>query len=607
MRDFPSERMAGSLLRAGFAVLLLTALAPRVGTAQVRDVVSKEIAVGRNEASLHLELQGDRSLDVAFRDGVVEIAGEDAGRFEPGGELEGAWRELLGTAVALDDGPLARALVDWQPPSGLQGDELALARRIDGALESALAVPADEAPTEPTPSVGSDRLIRSLLGRTDQLAELGEALEGLRLGDVQVRVGEDVRVEPGAELDATLVAVDSDVEIEGTVRGDVVVVSGTLRIGDEGRVTGDVRLADSRLLERDGTVEGSVTEVSTSDVGSDVEARDRLREELRRELRNEIRSATRAARVERDHGWSLLSPLRAVGRGFAGLLGTLVNIVVLALLGWGVVFFAPDNLAVVAETARRSPGRSAVVGMAGAFMLLPVWVLGGLALVLTLVGIFALPFWILLFPLAVAAATLLGFFAAASGVGEWMARRRFPFLDWVRSSNRYTLVAGGVLGLMVPFLLAHLVEMAVFLGFLEGLLTAVGWMIIVAATCVGFGAVLLTRAGRRPEFYRGDAFDDDIDWTGDFGTPAPGPSDDDWFGTGAGATPGAGATADEGGVAGTEQETAAETASETPSEASEAGSSDGGPEVGTPENEDEGDEGEASGAGEDDDVDRSGA
>ncbi|HZD05281.1 MAG TPA: polymer-forming cytoskeletal protein, partial [Longimicrobiales bacterium] len=430
-------------------------------------------------------------------------------------------------------------------------------------------------------------MIRSLLGRTDQLAELGEALEGLQLGDVQVRVGEDVRVESGSELDATLVAVDSDVEIDGTVRGDVVVVSGTLRIGEEGRVTGDVRLADSRLLRRDGTVEGSVTDVPTADVRSDVEARDRLREELRRELRNEIRSATRAARAERNRGsgWSLLSPLRAIGRGFAGLLGTLVNIVVLALLGWGVVFFAPDNLDVVAETARRSPGRSALVGMAGAFMLLPVWVLGGLALVLTVVGIFALPFWILLFPLAVAAATLLGLFAAASGVGEWLARRRFPFLDWVRSSNRYTLVAGGVIGLMVPFLLAHLVEMAVVLGFLEGLLTAAGWILLVAATCVGFGAVLLTRAGRRPEFYRGDPFDDE-DWSGDFGAPAPGPSGDDWFGSGGAASTDAGTASGEAGEVGEPGGTEAEpggTEAETGGTEAETGGAKGKTAPETPE------------------------
>ena len=38
-----------------------------------------------------------------------------------------------------------------------------------------------------------------------------------------------------------------------------------------------------------------------------------------------------------------------------------------------------------------------------------------------------------------------------------------------------------------------------FFGFLKGLLISVGVMATVVASLIGFGAVLLTRAGRRPE------------------------------------------------------------------------------------------------------------
>lgn len=534
MHEFRSERRVGIRMRVLPIVALAVGLLPGSSAAQVRDVISKEIAVARSEAGLSLEVEGGRELDIAFRDGTVLIDGDDAGRFEPGGTLEGAWRGLLGTAVALDDGPLARALVDWEPPEGLDGRSLALARRIDAALEAALVAPGSDR-AEPAPDPAPDVVVRALLERTDRLGELAEAMAGLRIDDVVIRIGEDVVIERGVQLDATLVAVDSDVEVEGTVRGDVVVVDGTLRVADEGRIEGDVRLAGSRLLERDGEIEGRVVEVSVADVRGEEDLRDRIREELRddlrRELREEIRSATRL-RGGDDDGWALLRPFRSLGRGLAGIIGVVLNTAILALLGWGVVFFAGDNLSVVAETARRSPGRSAVVGMAGIFLLLPVWVLGGLALIITVVGIFALPFWIALFPLAVAASAGLGFFAVASGIGEHLARRRYPFLDWVRSSNAYTLVTGGLVVLATPFLAANVVEMAGVLDFIEGLLVVVGWMAVMAAACVGFGAVLVTRAGRRPDFYRSDPFDDDPDWDDFPTTPrTPGPTGgDDWFG-----------------------------------------------------------------------------
>lgn len=540
MRDFRSDpTTTGSRMRrrSWLALALLAALAPGTAAAQVRDVISKEIAVGQAEASLALELDGGAEVEIAFRDGVVWVDGEEAGRFEPGSELESAWRGLLGTAVALDDGPLARALVDWEAPSDLEGSDRTLGRDIDEALESALERAEERiAPQADAGSPDADRLVRSLLARTDRLRELGEAMEGLRLDDVMVHVGEDVLVGRETRLDATLVAVDSDVEVRGEVRGDVVVVDGTLRVVEGGRISGDVRLADARLVDRDGEIEGSVVEVTAPVAGRGDEVRDQIRDELRRELRDEIRSATRE-RAERDDGWGFLRPFRAIGSGIAGVLGVLLNTAVVALLGWGVVFFVPDNLSVVADTARRAPGRSVMVGLAGAFLLLPVWILGGLALILTVVGIFALPFWIALFPLAVVAAAGLGFYAVASGIGEHLARRRYPFLDWVRSSNAYTLVTGGLIALAAPFLLANVMEMAVLLGFLEGLLTFVGWLAVVTVVCMGFGAVLITRGGRRPDFYGGDPFDDDTDWPDGLDTPGPrggGPSaGDDWFGTGA--------------------------------------------------------------------------
>jgi hypothetical protein len=47
----------------------------------------------------------------------------------------------------------------------------------------------------------------------------------------------------------------------------------------------------------------------------------------------------------------------------------------------GAVYFPRDNLEVVANTAQRNPMRAGLVGLAGAFLVLPTWVLGCVALV----------------------------------------------------------------------------------------------------------------------------------------------------------------------------------------------------------------------------------
>ena len=60
-----------------------------------------------------------------------------------------------------------------------------------------------------------------------------------------------------------------------------------------------------------------------------------LRDELREELRRELRAEAETARPpDEDGAWSLLlRPFRAIGRGFAGILGNMVNVGAAALLG----------------------------------------------------------------------------------------------------------------------------------------------------------------------------------------------------------------------------------------------------------------------------------
>ncbi|MBW3534058.1 MAG: polymer-forming cytoskeletal protein [Gemmatimonadetes bacterium] len=350
------------------------------------------------------------------------------------------------------------------------------------------------------------------------------------LASLRVHVDEDVVGEEGETLEDGLLLVGGDLRVAGRVEGSVVLVGGALTLAEGGRIDGDVHLADDARLYRDGgTVDGRVATVRAAEPADRGEVerdlRDRLRDEIRRELRTEIREDIRDATRGIGGGWN---PLRSIGRGLGGLLENLVSVLVLGvLIGGLMVHFAPHNLDVVTRTVRDAPLRAAMVGVAGAFVALPAWVLGFVALAISIVGILAIPFWAVLFPLAVALAIALGYVAVAQILGEWVAQQRYQRLDWVRAGNPYSTVVAGVGAIMVAFMLSNVLEMAgPWTGVFQGILVFLGVLATLAAAITGFGAVLLTRGGRRAE-YGGFG-----DWDLDLKSAAPPPPASDGFGTG---------------------------------------------------------------------------
>lgn len=492
-------------LRLGLTALALGALlVPAFGQAQEVEVVSKEIAVGRDEAALRLEFSNDLSLDVSLKDGSVFIDSEPVGSYQAGDELDAAWRALLGQAVALDDGPLSSMLVDWSPPASLTGESLDLAMGIDDALEAALSMQAAETVAE-APDIqfsfgegNGNALLRVLLSQIMRLGVFEDALAGLEEG-FQIHFDEDVEILEGETVEGSLVSIQGDVRIAGTVNGDVVVVDGTLELLPGSRIHGEVRLADARMVRNAGTVDGDVVDVLEDERFRENEIRVRLREELR----SEMGAATRSG-DGRSSSWS---PFTAVVGGVAGVFQNLVAILILGLVGLGVIAMAGKNMEAVAETARRSPGRSAMVGVAGTFLLLPVWVLGTVALAVSIVGIPVMIAWLPLFPLAAVAAAILGYVSVARNTGEWLADSEYRFTDWIRKSNPVYTIAGGLVGLMAFFIAANILSIVPFFGFFRGLLGFAGVVVTVVAIQIGFGAVLLTRGGRRPEYYPTDDLD----------------------------------------------------------------------------------------------------
>ncbi|RMH11936.1 MAG: hypothetical protein D6701_14255, partial [Gemmatimonadetes bacterium] len=355
MRDARSSRVLARLATTATLLALLGG-SPRALQAQEREIVSNQLAISSSEAELSLEFADGGTFTVAVRDGEVLLDGESIGTGSS--ELDRGWRTFLGGLVAMSDGELARALVAWEPPAALTGTDAELAGRLDEALESVLAARAPEAGgAEPAAApaargAAATELLRAL-AEADDIVGLREAIEGVDLGSLRVEVGEDITV-TGSEVGSLLV-VNGDVVLDGTLRGDLILVNGVLRLRS-GEIRGDVRLFDARI-DGDASehVTGEVVRVRSDVDRYDLEReRDRLRSELRDEIRRELRGT---GRDEWRQAWR--GPWRSLWRTIGGLVEDLVSFLVLSGFAFLAVYLASDRLVVVADEARRNPGKSA--------------------------------------------------------------------------------------------------------------------------------------------------------------------------------------------------------------------------------------------------------
>lgn len=193
-------------------------------------------------------------------------------------------------------------------------------------------------------------------------------------------------------------------------------------------------------------------------------------------------------------------PFRHVFAGLTGLFKSAIFYGVLFALAFATIFFGGRRfIEGVADTARAATTRSLLVGVAASFLVIPVFLLGAIALAISIVGIPALIAWIPLFPVAVGLALVLGYIGVAHAAGEALAERRFYASDWFQRGNSYYFLLTGLALLLSPFLAMNVARMAgPWLNLLYGICVAIGVLGTWAALSIGFGAVLISRGGTRP-------------------------------------------------------------------------------------------------------------
>ncbi len=504
----PSHLRAGIAVSAG-AALLLAAPATR---AQERTIVSNQVEVANNEASLHLELSDGETFVITFADGVATVNGEVLGTYEPGGPADRSWRVLLADVLTLANGPLARELGQWGPDTDLGGVESDLLHELDVALEGAVSGADGERPQARTPERLENLL--EVMARSDNIQGLGEALDDVDLESLSIWLQEDRTIPAETTVTGDVLLAGGHLDVRGRVRGDVIVLEGDLTLSEAGLIEGDVRLIEAELDQRGGTIEGSVVDVVRELRREESQIRDRIREELRRELR---RGSSSRGQGRGSFG--------RVGRAAGGILESALTFLVVGVLTLLLTRFWGERLGVVTRAVGHQPGRSAVVGLAGGFVALPLYICGTLVLAISLVGIPVLLAWVPFFPVVVAIGGFMGYVGVSHHVGSWVLDKEFPWLDRVDRDHDTHVRLVGVAAMFAPFVIASAVRVLPLLGWFGGLVAALGTIAGVAATITGLGAVIMTRGGSRPVDWRYAYSDDDFEsaaWssTGDTDDPA---------------------------------------------------------------------------------------
>jgi cytoskeletal protein CcmA (bactofilin family) len=267
--------------------------------------------------------------------------------------------------------------------------------------------------------------------------------------DKAVVYGGNLQVNGHVEDDA--VVFGGNLQVNGHVEGDAHAFGGNVLLGPNAVVEGDVSSFGGEVLKENGAhVEGSTESFGGANIGKIVAGE--LKESLKEARKQAHEAREEAQEDEEDHN---------KGGGFAAFL---MQFAVLFGLGFAGQMFFPARMKELGAELKQQPVKNGVVGFLGALALIPLFIV----LCVTIIGI---PVALALMVAAPVAAAL-GFSAVASELGL-----KVPVL---RGKKTQAMVLA--LGLLILLIVGHI--------------PVLGFLVLMAATLMGFGAFIRTRFGQ---------------------------------------------------------------------------------------------------------------
>jgi hypothetical protein len=210
----------------------------------------------------------------------------------------------------------------------------------------------------------------------------------------------------------------------------------------------------------------------------------------------------------RNEGGSILGVIKDVGTthnrstvSFGGrprtTLGSLVAaflwLVVLLLVGTFVLFYLSDYFKRAVEVVTNETGRSLLTGVLGGLASIPALVTLVLAMAITIIGIFFIPFGVAAFLIAVSGIAILGFLAVAQVAGIAIAGKREAE---TAAGQQLQFLYTGILAFSALWIIAAAFTWFPILG---AILRMLAFSVTFVAVATGFGAVILSWWRSRPK------------------------------------------------------------------------------------------------------------
>lgn len=349
-----------------------------------------------------------------------------------------------------------------------------LRRRLVLMLALALVAPASA--QQPLTDTQRDSL-------RSALASLERELGGIRVPLDAVVVG-DRAVDGGSEVAGDVVVYRGTLEVRGTIAGHAIAVDGDVVLHPGSTVRGNAVAVGGEVRADSATVGGEIRSVAADQPGL-------------------------AALLARES-----EPRRLTGHGASVAAGWFL---ILLAIGFAVILLRLESLDAVASTIGASFSRAFLAGLLGELLLVPALVAMCVGLAITLIGIVVIPLVVAAFMIAACGALALGFLAMAFANGHSLSSRFAAAATGGRLGAMRSLLVGMALYLALWLLAALLGWIGVLGPMLKLIAVVVTWL----AVTVGFGAVIISRAGtRRPSEHPPAAevpIEEDYSWQ----TPTP--------------------------------------------------------------------------------------
>jgi hypothetical protein len=279
-----------------------------------------------------------------------------------------------------------------------------------------------------------------------------------KVGEATVKMG-DITVEEEEKVEGDVTSIGGNVTVKGAVEGNVVAIGGSILVSSTGTIEEDATSIGGEIkIEPGGAIEGEKVSIQGKIPGLGI--------------------------VTNPH-----SPFYP--KGFSkgmGLFWRVIKILFLLFIGMVVLSVVPGNVSKVKDKIEKEFLKSTLFGFLGEILIFPIFVL----LLITIIGI---PVAILIEPIVVLVAFVLGYTAVSLYIGEKLKQTTN-----VKPSTPLLTLFAGILAVELIPLVGRI------LGLAGGPIIILTWILVISywgityvILTAGFGGVILSRFGTRPK------------------------------------------------------------------------------------------------------------